>query len=202
MRLLKSFLAVCALALAYLSPTLAHANLVNNGDFSSGSTDWTYNSSSDHPWSFGSNGSYHYASTGCVGAQCITGSTSQQAYLYQDLSTNVGDSYTLSFAFSPNNGTPNELVSLFGNTTADDLVNTANTGSMLVTYTISGLVATSTTTELEFLGRQDPGYDLLTYVSVTDNGSGVPSPTPEPGTMMMVGTGLFSLAGVARRRFC
>jgi hypothetical protein len=63
---------------------------------------------------------------------------------------------------------------------------------------MSGLVATAPTTDLEFLGRQDPGYDILTNVTVADPGP--PSATPEPGALVLVGTGLLSLAGVVRRK--
>ena len=45
----------------------------------------------------------------------------------------------------------------------------ANLDSSDTEYTISGLVATSTTTALQFLARQDPGYNQLDNVSVTDN---------------------------------
>ena len=200
MRLLGSLLAVCCLSLLFLAPTSAHADLVTNGNFAAGSAGWTYNPSSSFPWAFENNGTYSFASTGCVGPQCITGTTAQQAYLFQNLTTVAGDTYTLSFAYTPAAGTPTELLVLFGGTSADDLVNVAFTGS-LVTYTVSGLVASSSSTELEFLGRQDPSFDQLTDVSV-NLGSGIPAPTPEPGTMGMVGTGLLSLFGVARRRFC
>lgn len=195
---LKYFLAVCTLALVSLTPTLAHAtNIVANGDFALGSTDWTYNSSTSYPWSFANNGTNTYASTGCVGQPCITGTPSEQAFLYQDLATTLGDSYTLSFDFQGGAGTPQELQALFGGAVVEDILNIP--GTTLVTYTVSGLVATSTTTEVEFLGRQDPAYDALTNVSVVDDS---PSAVPEPGTIAMVGTGLLSLFGVARRRFC
>jgi len=118
----------------------------------------------------------------------------QQAYLYQDLTTVAGDTYTLSFEFA-GDGNAMELQAWFGGTLAEDLVNIGDTG--LEEYVIPDLVATSTTTELEFLGRQDPGYDELTDVSVT-TGSSV---TPEPGTLGLLGTGVLGLLGFARRKF-
>jgi hypothetical protein len=192
----KVAVVLCLAALISVAPVLAHADqLVTNGSFTSGSTGWTFNPSSSFPWTF-TGGS---ASTGCVGPQCIVGPMSGQAYLYQDLTTVAGDTYTLSFQYSPANGTPTELLVLFGGTTATDLVNIANTS--LALYTITGLTATSSDTRLEFLGRQDPSFNELTSVSVSTTGTG-PTPTvPEPGTLALVGGGIISLAGAAKRKF-
>jgi len=194
MRLLKVAAGLLTFAFASIAPALAHAQIVTNGNFASGSAGWTYNPSSDHPWTFDGSAPNTYASTGCVGAQCITGTMAQQAYLYQDLTTVAGDTYTLSFEFA-GDGNAMELQAWFGGTLAEDLVNIGDTG--LEEYVIPDLVATSTTTELEFLGRQDPGYDELTDVSVT-TGSSV---TPEPGTLGLLGTGVLGLLGFARRKF-
>lgn len=173
-----------ALAVVLIAPNLNASNIVANGDFSSGSANWT-----STQWGFGSGA----ADTGCVGTHCITGPN--PAYLYQNLSTKVGDTYTLSFeAEVPLAGS--ELQALFGGTNVEDLIN-INTSSY-VEYTITGLVASSSTTELEFLGRDDIGYVDVTDVSVVDTSS--VSAAPEPGTMCMVGTGLLSLFGVARRK--
>jgi hypothetical protein len=87
-----------------------------------------------------------------------------------------------------------ELQAWFGGTLAEDLLNIPDT--TLTEYVVTDLVATSTTTELEFLGRQDPGFDELTDVSVTDNST----VTPEPGTLGLLGTGVLGLIGVARRK--
>jgi hypothetical protein len=184
-----------------LPPICAHADeLVTNGNFVTGAG-WTTNPDANHPWNFDTGTSVpstgpDYAQTGCVGPQCITGTPDQQASLFQDLTTVVGDTYTLTFEFgSP--GNPMELEVLFGSTVADDLVNIGNTA--LTSYTVTGLVATSTVTELEFLGRQDPGYDALTDVSVVT--SGVSSVTPEPDSLVLLGTGVLGMCSVVRKRF-
>jgi hypothetical protein len=138
------------------------------------------------------------AITGCIGSSCISPGPNQN-YLYQDIATTVGDSYTLSFeaeisGVSEFSGY--ELQALFGGNLVEDITTYNNA---YVTYTISGLVATSTSTELEFLGRDDPSFLNLTDVDVEDNGP-APAATPEPGALLLTGTGLLSLAGIVRRR--
>jgi hypothetical protein len=194
MRLLKIAAGLFVFAFACVAPALAHAQIVTNGNFFDGSAGWTSNPSSSYPWTFdGAGTSNSYASTGCVGEQCITGTMAEQAYLFQDLTTVTGDTYTLSFEFA-GDGDPMELQAWFGGTLAEDLLNIPDT--TLTEYVVTDLVATSTTTELEFLGRQDPGFDELTDVSVTDNST----VTPEPGTLGLLGTGVLGLIGVARRK--
>jgi hypothetical protein len=174
--------------------TASAASIVTNGDFQTGTfAGWTINPSSSFPWAIGSSGPNFYASTGCVGAQCITGTMAEQAYLYQDLSTVAGTTYALSFDYNPSAGTPTELEVLFGSTVVADLVDVPNT---TLTYTYS-VLATGSTTRLEFLGRQDPGFDFLDNVSAT----GAAGITPEPSTFVLVGSSMLGLAGAVKRRF-
>ena len=193
---------LCAAALACAGGAHA-ANIVTNGDFETGDfTGWNANASSDHPWSVTSSGpveGMYAASTGCIGAQCTDASTpASAAYLWQDLSTTAGGVYTLTFEFSPNGGTPNELKVLWNGALALDLVDTTDTGA-LVTYTVSGLVATGGSSLLEFLGRQDPGYDRLDNIDVEMTGT---SAAPEPSTwaLMLAGVGLAGFALRSRRQ--
>jgi hypothetical protein len=186
---------LCVVFLGLLAPSVARANIVTNGNFSSGSAGWTYST-----WSFGDRGDFdgntNYADTGCVNLPCITGGVTSGAYLYQDLPTVAGDSYTLSFEYTPDGGTFNELEVLFGGAVVDTIVNAPNTDYVLYTYI--GLVATSTSTQLAFLGRQDPAFDRLTNVDVEGSSSG--SATPEPSSLYLLGTGLAGLAGLLRRK--
>jgi hypothetical protein len=184
----------------------AHAgtNIVQNPGFETGSlAPWVSNGAANHPWGIGPvetavhSGSYN-AQTGCVGPQCTDETNlATAAYLYQDLATTAGDTYSLSFYFG-GAGANDELKVLFGSGVVLDLVNSdivSNNGTVETLYTVNNLMATSSTTRLMFLGRQDPGYDGLDDVSVMAAGGGV----PEPATwaLMLIGVGA---AGGALRR--
>jgi hypothetical protein len=167
---------LAAIVVAFAS-TPSFANLVLNGDFETGNlTDWTNNPNSSDPWTV-TDGSpvigTFSASTGCVGAQCTDETNLPTAsYLFQNLATVAGTDYTLTFEFTPDNGTQNELKVLWGGAVVDDLVNVPDTG--FVDYIVANLVATSGSTQLEFLGRQDPGFDRLDSVDVEAAGTVVP----------------------------
>jgi hypothetical protein len=182
--------------LGLVAPSALRANEITNGNFAAGGLGWsTTQTDGNYPWGFGYNGSYYYASTGCIGQPCITGPVGNEADLFQDITTVAGDSYTLSFSYLSEEPT-NELEALFGSTVALDLPNLDTTS--LVNYTVSGLVATSTTTEVDFLGRQDPSFDELTNVDVENNGPA--TVTPEPSSMLLFGTFLAGAFGAVRRK--
>jgi hypothetical protein len=189
------------LGLAFVSS--ANANIVNNPGFEAGATGWT-----SHAWGFTSvlpfihtgNGA---ADTACVGATCITPDPSAGAWLFQDLATAPGDSYSLTFWYNADVGadpaqTPNELRVLFGGSTvAVDLIDITAPGYIQYSNTVT-LTATSNTTRLEFLGRQDPSVLGLDDISVAATVQG--TTTPEPSAYLLLGSGLVLLAGWRRIR--
>jgi hypothetical protein len=185
--------------------TASAANLVQNFGFETGDfTSWTVNTSADDTWEVGDAGGAfagtYYASTGCVGAPCITGTAAQQASLSQTLATTAGQTYTLTFEFSTQGyGTYNELDVLWNGTSVLDLGPGGTLGvvSAYTLYTASNLSATSSSSTLTFLGRQDPGWDALDNVDVELSGT---SGVPEPSTWLLMGGALLPLLRAARRR--
>jgi len=192
-----SFLTLTVLALC--AATASAASIVVNGDFQTGTfSGWTVNTSVDtnNPWTVRQNGSNFFASTGCVGIECIEGNSTQEAWLSQVLPTVAGVTYTLTFDYSQaapgdSGGTPNELEVDFGSDDVVDLINLTTTAPTTYTYTVT---ATTSATELQFLGEQNPSFDYLDNISVT-------ATTPEPETFALVGTGLLGLLGATRRKF-
>jgi hypothetical protein len=87
--------------------------------------------------------------------------------LSQAITTVVGQQYTFSFWYSRVDGTPAEIHAYFGGQDVYDEVNTASHDYQFHTFTVT---ATSTSTIITFLGRNDPSFDLLDDVSVTPVG--------------------------------
>jgi hypothetical protein len=172
----------------------AHATTLFDGGFEAGDfTGWTQSG-----WFIDTTNPYagvYDASTGCGGASCTTVGDPNSAYLYQDIATTIGASYTLSFFYDsgqlPTSGS--ELLVLWGDPTAPslttvvDFVNVDTSGAY-VQYT-GTVTATSLTSQLEFLGRQDLDFYYLDDASLTTQGPSV----PEPGLLGAVALGILAL---------
>jgi hypothetical protein len=191
----KSVFLLPLLMLATLMPASA-GNIVQNPDFEAGSANWTVNG-----WTIGTNvgtaGAHSGtmdADTGCVGAGCIVPDPDTGgAWLYQDLATVPGQTYSLTFWFA-SDGTPMELMVLFDSTTAVDLVGIPQGGYIQYSNTTT-MTASSSTTRLEFLGRQDPGWNSLDDIDV-EAVAGV----PEPMSFVLAGAGLAAVGLFRRKR--
>jgi flagellin len=205
-----------AISLLALTAACYGDNIVLNGGFETGDlTGWTVNSLEDS-WSISSvaNTGLFAVTTGCVGDTCINGDPASQNFLTQTLLTNPGDSYTLSFWYDPGSvgageGNTSELMILWGGVQVDDLLLIGTGGSdggpvvTLTTpdpgynqYTYS-LIATSTSTDLTFLGRQDPSFSFLDDISVTD--TSLPSSAPEPSSYLTAAGGILILGAMRMR---
>jgi PEP-CTERM motif-containing protein len=185
--------------------TAVAGNLVANCGFETGDfTDWTL-SGNDVPGEL--NNLY-----GVEGVDPVDGisphSGSYQTYiadldpnattLAQTIATTSGDQYTITFWVAqdtaPSDEYGNELLASFGGTSLVDDSDVAVEGYTEYSYAVD---ATSATSELDLTLGNDLGEFLLDDVSVVDT---TPVVTPEPGSLLLFGTGLLALAGVARRR--
>jgi hypothetical protein len=191
-RILLFALLACAIS---AFPALGD-NIVVNGDFETGDlTGWSVNAGANDPWQVLDAdpiaGSYS-AATGCAGTECVdVGDPSAAASLSQNLATTPGGVYTLTF-LENNGGEPEDLVVLWGGSVVLDLCPGSTgcgpgSGNL---FTVAGLAATSDSTELTFLGRDDPGYIRLDNIDVE------PAGAPEPATSVTVA--LCALASVIR----
>ena len=68
------------------------------------------------------------------------------------------------------------------------------TGTGAVTYTAS-------LSTFSFSSQEVPGQNNITSFSASTNALGGPAVTPEPSSLILLGTGLIGIAGAARRKF-
>lgn len=154
----------------YLDDVFVSPNLVQNPGFETGSfTSWTQ----------GGNTGFTSVSTvlphkGTYGARF--GPTGSLGFLSQNLSTVPGMSYALRFLLAnPAGGTGTEFRVSFNGVILIDQTNPPSPGPDYIEFVFTGLVATSSTTPLQFGFRHDPGYFYLDDVTVT--------PTPSQGVL-------------------
>jgi hypothetical protein len=190
-------------------------NLVQNGDFETGDlTGWKIDASANNPWDVDSaqpHGGRFEAFNGCIDDVCVIGSpVNQLDFMSQDLATEVGHTYTLTFFYDPGDpGTNPQVSDLLVNWDGATVMNlflggtnrsetpraTITPGPGYNQYSID-LLANSTSTELSFIGRQDAAVSFLDDIVVTDKAD---SAVPEPSSYLLVVSGFLGL-GMASLR--
>lgn len=197
---MKYIAAALAFASSLFAGQVSAQNVVANGGFEDGVL---------APWSSSTWGvaglartDAFGAGTGCVGAVCLNPNVGSLA---QDLPTTIGTTYTLTFWYRMDSlDPPTELQALIsdgaptsggaGTCTGSCVFQTA---TPVTTWTQGShtFVATSTTTRLTFLGRNDPAGVYLDDVSVAEAGASVATiPTMSEWARILLG---LTLAGGA-----
>jgi hypothetical protein len=152
-----------------------------------------------------------YADTGCVGGGCIVAAPGSGAWFYQDIATTPSATYTLSFYYASGQGGEDntaELQVLWGPTSGPPTTGGAGSCTANCVYdnqtigntsyihvSVGPLTATSASSRVEFLGRQDPaqmGIDDVCLVQTGSSSAGCISlsNTPVPPSVLLALLGL------------
>ena len=193
---MKPFFLVLAFVCLFV-PYADASSILVNGDFETGDFQgWTtagWFTDSLNP----ATGIYD-AATGCGGAACTDPNDPGAAYLYQDIATIPGGTYSFSFFYNSGAlaGFGSEVAVLWGNPAGPapviDFVN-VDTGGGYIQYTRT-LTATSAISRLEFLARQDFDFYYLDDIALSPVSS---QAVPEPASVLTLAAALLALG---RRR--
>ena len=180
----------CAAALLCTVAWNAKAvNIVNNPGFETGSfSGWTVNDPSNFT-NIGNNPLFAHSGTfhANLGAQGVTGSLSQS------LTTVAGTSYTLSFWLANDSSTtPNSFAAFFNGVQVFAIANSAVFG--YTQFTIAGLIATGSSTVLDFRYRHDADFFRLDDISVDA------SSVPETASTIWLALPTFAALGLVYSR--
>ena len=185
---------VLALTLALGSAGLVRAmNLATNGDFETG--DFT-------GWTLSGNTFLTLVDCGTIvvsphTGECAAalGAIGSDNILSQTIPTVPGGTYLLSFWEASDGFTPNVFQANWGGSPVlGPVVDDAAHDYIHYTYT---LVASTASTTVEFLNRNDPGFLGLDDVRIEDQGVNA---VPEPASLTLLGLGLVGLVGYQWRR--
>jgi PEP-CTERM motif len=192
----KALLVVTALVAVLLigAPTAFANNLLANGSFESGDfTGWTEGGNFEFTQVV--NGPFYVYTGAEDGSWYVTmGPVGSDGTLSQSFSDTAGQHYTFSFWMASVGDDPSDFnaywdgTSVFGETDP-------NTGGVWTLFSFDEVGTGSDSITFGF--RDDPAYIALDNVSVSPSGA----TTPEPSSLLLLGSGLLAVGGVIRRKF-
>ncbi len=190
----KALLAVFALVAVLLvgAPTAFATNLLTNGSFETADlTGWTLGGAGG---AFVVNGPFYAYSSAEDGTYyAVMGPVGGDGTLSQTFSDTAGQHYTFSFWFASVGDSPSDFSAYWDGGTPLLSLTDPNTGAAWSEYSFD-VVGTGSDT-IQFAFRDDPAYMALDNVSVS------PVTTPEPSSLLLLGSGLLTVGGVIRRKF-
>jgi len=180
--------ALCVVFLGLLAPSVTRADdLVTNGDFS-----YTGNPGYDWTLIYANEGSDFYFNTGYAAFGAVS---TDYDTITQKLDTLPDYEYTLSFELENEVSTSAaDFQVLWNGAEVLDVPGTDPTDIGAFTPYSVNVVGVGDDT-LGFAGLQNPSWYNLTDVSVSPAGV-----TPEPSSLLLLGTGLAALGGLVRRK--
>ena len=206
--------AIAAALFALFSVHAAQAAIITNGNFEQGATGWNIVGNADVVGQYGAGFYWGGGSVAQNGKRAVAfngGDTLGTGQVWQSFATTAGTSYTLTFDYGSTSIIPQQLGwGVFGASAivplAAGVVTDLNWSGLLDTYTYDFVASSASTTLLfaDFITNFTFSTDgLLDNVSVTSNAKvppvAPPAAVPEPGSLALLGLGIFGL-GVARRR--
>ncbi len=208
----SAMMAPVALGLCALQPA-SGAELVTNGGFelnpiSYGS--YVISPSSAPGWTLDTTAPYasvgsgieiqnHVAGSPYQGNQFCELNSDATTAIYQDLATVAGQTYNVSFAYSPRPGVAINTLHFTWGGTLEDTITGSGVGNPDTVWSVHDytLTASANTTRIEFDDLGDPNSSLGTYIDAVS----VTAAVPEPGAYATIASlGLTGAAFLRRKR--